>query len=61
MQFKPMACFDIADWRVFLVAWLWLLKGMKEAQTPNSIEGWISQCVYFLNYLNPLVVYSISK
>ncbi len=56
-----MACFDIADWRVFLVAWLWLLKGMKEAQTPNSIEGWISQCVYFLNYLNPLVVYSISK
>jgi hypothetical protein len=35
----------MALWRVFLVDWLWLEKGMKEAQTPNSIEGCSSQWV----------------
>ena len=47
VQLIPMACLAMADWRVALVAWLWLAKGVKEAQTPNIIEGWISQCVYY--------------
>ena len=35
-----MACLHMADWRVFLVAWLWLAKGMKAAEKPNIVEGW---------------------
>jgi len=46
-QLIPIACFDIALCNVFLVAWLWLGKGIMDAHTPNIIDGCNSQCVYF--------------
>eukprot|EP00567_Pseudictyota_dubia_P009693 CAMPEP_0197450062 /NCGR_PEP_ID=MMETSP1175-20131217/23888_1 /TAXON_ID=1003142 /ORGANISM="Triceratium dubium, Strain CCMP147" /LENGTH=44 /DNA_ID= /DNA_START= /DNA_END= /DNA_ORIENTATION= len=41
-----MACLPMADWYVFRGLWLWSGKGMIEAQIPNIMDGWISQCVY---------------
>ena len=44
----PIACLAILAAIVFLVAWLWLAKGVKEAEIPNIVAGDISQCVYSL-------------
>ena len=33
--------------------WLWSGKGMIDAQMPRIIDGWISQCVYVLQYSVP--------
>lgn len=44
--FRPIDCFDMADCRVFFVAWLWLGNGITEAHTPKIIDGWIYICVY---------------
>lgn len=54
VELRPMACFPIALYRVFLGPWLWLAKGITEAHTPNIIEGCISQWVYRLNNSFPL-------
>lgn len=39
--FRPIDCLDMADCRVFFVAWLWFGNGMTDAQTPKIMDGWI--------------------
>lgn len=45
----------IIPWPVtaFLLTWLWSGNGMIDAQTPNIIDGWISQWVYVEQYAWP--------
>jgi hypothetical protein len=41
----PIACLPMALWYVLRGDWLWSGKGMIEAQTPSTKEGWTSQWV----------------